>query len=59
MLQLQERGIEPALIHSSLRPSEGVKTLSSRRLVSAKQTIGEQEIDSPLDRVGNGFVSHD
>jgi hypothetical protein len=29
------------------------------RLVSAKQTIGEQEIDSPLDRVGNGFVSHD
>jgi hypothetical protein len=41
------------------RAEEGIKALSWPRLVSAKQTIGEQEIDSPFDCVGNGFVSHD
>jgi hypothetical protein len=54
-----KRGERPQIIHSPLGPEEGVKTLSYPRLVSAKQTIGEQEIASPLDRVGNGLISHD
>jgi hypothetical protein len=41
------------------RAEEEVKILPQPRLVSAKPAIGEQEIDSPLDRVRNGFVSHD
>jgi hypothetical protein len=36
-----------------------VRMLIEARLFSAKPAIGEQEIDSPFDRVRNGFVSHD
>jgi hypothetical protein len=49
-------------MHSSSQADGSISTikwLPAARLVSAKPAIGEQEIDSPLDRVRNGFVSHD
>jgi hypothetical protein len=49
--KLRFLGMDVAHIHNQV--------VACRAARFRKPAIGEQEIDSPLDRVRNGFVSHD